>query len=177
MTVNWDDYVLYDPEVWGLHALMSRADARGVYKRLMEQRPYRIEQLRRLVEGNGVQLDFSEEGINRLDAWFVENLEAEANGYPTADWVSVIYDISIFLGEYLIKMHANLHWELFTWGKKNNAYQRHVIMGFSTEDPKYHTNFDPFGILAGYANRLIDNAEPKAGSYMTWLMVVTRKRA
>ena len=37
MTVNWDDYVLYDPDVWGLHALMSRADARGVYKRLMEQ--------------------------------------------------------------------------------------------------------------------------------------------
>jgi hypothetical protein len=59
----------------------------------------------------------------------------------------------------MIDHHANLHWEFFTWGKANVAFQRHVIMGFSTEDPKFpheHRNRPPCRDL-----RAPDHREPR----------------
>ena len=39
--------------------------------------------------------------------------------------------------------------------KTSVAYQRHVIMGFSTEDPKFHTNIDLDRSVAMYGHRII----------------------
>ncbi len=55
----------------------------------------------------------------------------------------------------MIERHPNLRWEFFTWGAKNVAYQRHVIMGFGSEDPKFHTNIDIDRNVATYGHRVV----------------------
>jgi hypothetical protein len=42
----------------------------------------------------------------------------------------------------MTERHPNLWWEFFTWGRKNVCHHQPVIMGFSTEDPKFKTNID-----------------------------------
>lgn len=56
----------------------------------------------------------------------------------------------------MIERHPNLRWELFTWGKTNVAFQRPVIMGFTTEDPKLHTNINIYRMVATYAHQIIE---------------------
>lgn len=55
----------------------------------------------------------------------------------------------------MIERNPNLRWEFFTWGKSNVAFQRHVIMGLGTEDPKFHTNIDIDQMVTAYAHRII----------------------
>jgi hypothetical protein len=56
----------------------------------------------------------------------------------------------------MIERHPNLHWEFFTWGKTNVAFQRHVIMGFETEDPKLRTNINIDRTVVTYAHQIIE---------------------
>ncbi|WP_375504204.1 hypothetical protein [uncultured Jatrophihabitans sp.] len=50
---------------------------------------------------------------------------------------------------------------MFTLGKKDVAYQKHVIVGFSTaENPKYNLDLDR--LVAGHGQRIIaDLPEPE----------------
>ncbi|HEX6443920.1 MAG TPA: hypothetical protein VF053_02450 [Streptosporangiales bacterium] len=85
------------------------------------------------------------------------------------DWYSVVNDIALFLGEVMIERHPHLRWEFHTWGKKNASYQRHVIMGFSTEDPRYHTNMDIDRGLAVYGQRIVSGEDVEVDIFWRWL--------
>lgn len=158
MTVDWDGYEPYDPGVAGPPNSLPRSEARQVFKRCMETKPVRLEMLSRLLKVNGVELGNSDAAIQDLNDWFVAHVEAdpEQPGRLLPGWYAVVHDVALFLGDVLIERHPNLHWEFFTWGKTNVAFQRHVIMGFSTEDPKFHTNINIDRMVATYAHQIIE---------------------
>ncbi len=158
MSIDWDGYESYDPGAAEPPRSLPRAEARQVFKRCMATKHARIELLGRLLKANGVELGRDDAAIQDLNDWFFANVEAdpEQPGRLAPEWYSVCHDIALFLGEVMIERHPNLHWEFFTWGKTNVAFQRHVIMGFSTEDPKFHTNIDIDRTVAGYAHQIIE---------------------
>ena len=162
MSMDWDGYEPYDAGIAAPLNTLPRAEARQAFKRGMETKPARIEMLRRLVKANGIELGTSDAAIQDLNDWFFTDIEpdAEAPGRPLVDWYSVIHDVALFLGEVMIERHPHLHWEFFTWGKRNVSFQRHVIMGMSTEDPKFRTNIDIYRMVSQYAHDIIDSRGP-----------------
>lgn len=158
MSIDWDGYELYDPGTAGPLNTLPRAEARQAFKRCMETKAARIEMLRRLLRANGVELAGEDTAVQDLNDWFYANVESdpEQPGRLLRGWYSVVHDVAVFLGDLMIERYPNLHWEFFTWGKTNVAFQRHVIMGFGTEDPKFHTNIDIDRSVATYVHRIIE---------------------
>lgn len=159
-TVDWGSgYEIYDPGVAGNPQLLPRAEARQAFKQCMQTKPTRLEMLRQLLEASGLELGTSDDDVQVLNDWFYAHVEADPEhpGRLLSEWYSVVHDVALFLGDVMIERHPNLRWEFFTWGKSNVAYQRHVIMGFSTEDPKFRTNIDIDRTVATYAHRIIEH--------------------
>ena len=158
MTIDWDGYEPYDPGTAEAPRALPRPSARQVFDRCMETRSSRIELLGRLLKANGVQLGTDDAAIQDLNDWFVANVEADPAqpGRLGSDWYSVAHDVALLLGEVMIERHQHLRWEFFTWGKTNVAFQRHVIMGFTTEDAKLHTNIDIDRMVATYAHQIVE---------------------
>lgn len=131
--------------------------------------------LRHLLEANGVELGSSDAEIQDLNDWFFAYVEPdpEQPGRLLPEWHSVAHDVALFLGDVMIERHPNLRWEFFTWGKTNVAFQRHVITGFSAEDPKLHTNIDIDRGVSTYAHRIVESR----GSVPTYGTVVVRGTA
>lgn len=170
MTIDWNEYEVYDPGVFGpLHEL-PRREARAAYQRLMDAGPERIEMLRRLTATNGVDLGTDDESIQRLNDWFRANVgeDAQQPGRLQPEWYSVVNDIALFFGAVLMERHPQLHWEFFTWGKRHVSYQRHTIMGFTRPSfPKEDLDIDM--LLAQYAHRIIAGQEDKHDAFLRWL--------
>lgn len=159
MTTDWCEYELYDAGVSTPLRATPRAEARRAFGRFMETKSGRVEMLRRLVKANGVELGADDAAIQDLNDWFYANVEAdpEQPGRLLPAWCSVVHDVAVFLGEVMIGRHPNLHWEFFTWGKINVAFQRPVIMGLGSEDPKHHTNIDIERLVSTYAHRIVES--------------------
>jgi hypothetical protein len=172
VATDWDAYQPYDAGVTEPLQTLSRAQARRVYERCMESKAERLGMLCRLLSSDGVNLTSTDSSIQDLNDWFLANLEADPQqpGRLGSVWYSVCHDIALFLGDVMIERHPNLRWEFFTWGKSNVSYQQHVIMGFSTEDPKFRTNFDVAGSILTYGYRIIESR----GSVATYGTVVVR---
>lgn len=156
--VDWSGYQPYDYRVAAPLSELPRAEARRAYDHLMASKPARIAMLGGLVAANGTSLDgFSDKAIQHLNDWFYRNVEPdpEQPGRLLPEWYSVVVDIALFLGDALIERHPHLHWEFFTWGRRNLAYQQPVIMGFRHEDPKHHTNIDLEPRVAAYGHRIV----------------------
>lgn len=178
MKMDWHDYELYVPVTRGLHSEMSRPDARAEYENLMANRPGRIAMLGALVAHDGVRLDGSDDSVQALNEWFVENVEEDtiARGLISGRWVSVAIDVSLYLGDLLIARHPNLRWELYTWGgKRADGYHQAVLMGFASEDPQWHTNLaiEPIVLAVGNAAIMGD----KSSSRFARLVQATSIRA
>jgi len=185
--MDWDSYEPYQPSTYGPLHEQTRAAATTEYKRLMSYKEARKAALVKLLHTNGIELDKSDEAIQRLDDWFKTSVEGEL--YETDPvtvrgveldigpqpklkpiWYSVVNDIGLFLGDVILERAPNLRWEFFTYGRRNLAYQRHVIMGFPTPNPKYNVDVDRYvatyghRVVAGESNRddlflyLIENA-------------------
>jgi hypothetical protein len=56
MSVNWDAYEIYHPDVFGPMNTLPRAEARRALNQRMAALPARIEMLRRLLAANEVEL-------------------------------------------------------------------------------------------------------------------------
>jgi hypothetical protein len=154
--MNWDDYEIYHPGVVGPLHTLPRAEARRAYDRVMAEKPARIEMLRRLLKANGIELSSTDDGIQELNDWFIANLEADPvnPGRLLPEWYSVVNDVALFLGDVILGRCPGLRWEFYTGGKRNVAYQRHVIMGFSrVRNPKLNVDIDRN--VATYAHRIV----------------------
>ncbi|MCL2780137.1 MAG: hypothetical protein FWD74_01360 [Actinomycetia bacterium] len=171
MSVDWSGYEPYPDVGLDLNEL-PRVEARQVYKRCMATKEERIEGLRALVRTGGVELDSSDRAVQALNDWFLADVRADPDrpGRMLPIWYSVAHDIGLFLGEVMIARHPGLRWEFFTWGKKSIDYQKHVIMGFGTENPKHHTSADPCGAVTGYGHQIII----RRGSVPTYGVVTVR---
>ena len=140
MSVNWADYEIFHPGVAGPLNTLPRAQARRAFDQLMNEKHNRVEMLRRLVKANGVDLSGSDDGLQNLNDWFRANVQADPGepGRLLPVWYSVVNDVALFLGDAMIERCPGLRWEFFTGGKKDAAYHRHVIMGFSqVANPKF----------------------------------------
>lgn len=156
MNVNWDGYVIYHPGTSAPPHALPRADARRGFAKRMEERPVRIEMLRRLLRANGVELADTDDGIQELNDWFRTSVEADPDnpGRLTPEWYSVANDVALFLGDVMLQRCPQLRWEFYTWGAKNVSYQKHVIMGFSqVPNPKYNIDIDRRVVT--YGHRLV----------------------
>lgn len=159
MSIDWDGYEPYDPGVSQPTRTLTRVEALRVFRHCMESKPARLEMLNRLLRASGVGLSSADSSIQDLNDWFLANVEESPDqpGRLLPIWYSVCHDVALFLGDVMIERHPNLRWELFTWGKSNVAFQRHVIMGFSSEDPKFHTNLDIDRTVSTYAHRVVES--------------------
>jgi len=122
----------------------------------MDAIPVRIGMLRRLLAANAVELRNTDEGLQDLNDWFSDNVEPDPQkpGRLLPDWYSVVNDVALFLGETMIERYPTLRWEFFTGGKKDVAYQRRVIMGF-TQVPNAKYNVDIDRNVAAYGHPII----------------------
>lgn len=155
MSIDWDDYEVYQPGRDRPPWERSRSEARSEFERLMAAKGERIEMLRRLLAANGVELDGSDRGVQALNDWLCRELEPDPNdpGAPRKLWFSVLNDIALFLGDVMIERVPGLKWRLFEHGRTNVAYHQPVIMGFDTLEPNY--NVDLRGVLGTYAHRIV----------------------
>jgi hypothetical protein len=153
--MNWDEYEIYDPGVFAPLNTLPRAEARAAFDKLMREKTQRIEILRRLMSANGVHLSRTDEGIQDLNDWFRATIEPDPAkpGRLLPDWYSVVNDIALFLGEVITERCPGLRWQFFTWGKKDVAYQHHVLMGFRVPNPKFNMDID--ARVAGYGHRIV----------------------
>lgn len=154
--IDWNGYKPFDPGVRGPLHQLPRAAARAAFDRLMAAKPDRIDALRRLLQANGVKLDDADAAVQGLDDWFRASVEADpANpGRLAPIWYSVVNDIALFLGELITRRHPQLRWVMFENGKKDAAYQRHVVVGFTkAPNPKYNVDIDMS--VATYAHRIV----------------------
>lgn len=161
--VDWNGYEVFDPGLDRPLAQLRREEARAAFDRLMAARDQRLAQLRRLATGNGVDLD-AVDGVQRLNDWFVASVQPapDGGGRLAKVWYSVVNDIGLFLGERAIAASGNkLRWEFFTAGKRDMAYQRHVLMGFAAPNRRY--NLDPDLLVGMYGHRLVrgENVDPE----------------
>ncbi|MEU4395901.1 hypothetical protein [Kribbella sp. NPDC023855] len=173
MSVNWDDYKPFDPGVSRpLHELTMR-EARAAFQRLMAAKSERIEELRRLLENNGVELSSSADGLQAINDWFrgeVEGNPAQSRLHPI--WYAVVNDIGLFLGDVMIERNPRLKWVMFDKGKRDIAFQRHVITGFEgVANPKY--NVDPDMLVATYGHRIIAGEGVQTDAFVTWVDAAT----
>lgn|GEM_PF-1860729 len=165
-------YQPYDPEIVGRVNDLPRSDARRAFDRCMNTKPFRLLTLAHLLLADDVILASDDKSVQALNDWFLAHLEADPDrpGQPLPIWYSIVHDIGLFLGDVIIARNINLRWEFFTWGKSNVAFQRHVIMGFTGEDFKLHTNIDIDRMVNAYAHGVVE----KRGSAPEYGTVIVR---
>lgn len=159
MIVDFGGYEPYQPKVPGLYRDLSRRDARNQYNDVMERREERIEQLAGLVGRNGVTFGRTDEALLALGEWYVTSVTPDQSDRSRLSpvWFAVSFDIALLLGEIMIQRVAGLRWEFYVWGKTDMAYQRHVIMGFHTPDPRM--NIDPQRVISVIGHRAMNGTE------------------
>ncbi|MFF1820703.1 hypothetical protein ACFVWG_25580 [Kribbella sp. NPDC058245] len=149
-------------------------EAQAAFQRLMAAKSERIDELRRLLENNGVELSSSSAGLQALNDWF----RSEVEGDPAVSrlrpiWYAVVNDIGLFLGDVMIEQNPHLKWVMFDKGKRDLAYQRHVIMGFKgVANPKY--NVDPDLLVGMYGHRIIAG-QGETDAFVSWIDGATAK--
>ena len=178
MTVDWDSYEIYDPGTHSTLDELSRADARKAYTRLMDAKSGRIEMLTALLRANGVVLNQSQEAIQALNDWFAGNVQPDPSesGRLLADWYSVVNDVALFLGDVIIARAPALRWEFYVWGgKRARSYQRHVIMGFPTENPKNRLSLDIDMAVAVLGQRRVLGLDDDPQAFQQWIERACRR--
>jgi hypothetical protein len=169
VAVQWDAYEVYDPGVSGLLEQLPRRDARRAFDKLMASREHRTGELRRLLGANGIELGADDGSIDVLDGWFVATVQGStADKRLDSTWYSVVNDIALFLGDVMIERSGGrLRWEFFTHGKRNLAYQQHVIMGFSrVKNPRYNVDIDY--LVSAYGIEALSDRS-LSGRFLLWL--------
>lgn len=158
--MNWDGYEPYVPPYDRPHAELTKSQARESYERLMKAVPERVERLRRLLHRNGIEIGDEDESVQELNDWFRANVEPNPDNPDRLRnlWYSVVNDVAVFLGNLVVARCPNLHWTLFTGGKRDVAFHKHVVMGFSkVANPRYNLDIDR--VVATYAYRIIEGQD------------------
>lgn len=163
MSVLWDGYEPYVPLQGGPLSEVPRREARAEFDRKMAAKGERIDELRRLLKQNDIDLGSTDEDIRALDDWFAAEVEPDGLGTGRLRnlWYAVVTDMGLFLGDVLIERAPGLHWELcVVGGKRNMHFQRHVVMGFQhVRDPRAYS-VDFALNIAGYGQGLVAGTVP-----------------
>ena len=154
--VDWAGYEPYVPPYAGPVYELTPKQARESFERAMAARPARIEQLRRLLEANGLVPGDDDESVQHLNDWFRNNVAPNPDDPSRLEnlWYAVVFDVGLFLGDVMVRRCPGLRWELFRSGRRDVAYQKHVIVGFTkVANPKYNVDIDR--VVATYGHQII----------------------
>ncbi|MFK0239387.1 hypothetical protein ACIQTX_00895 [Microbacterium sp. NPDC090281] len=155
----WETYTLNEAMPWWVLQDLPRREARAEFELTMQRKSGRIEILKKALAESGLVFDGRDASIQSVNDWFVEvmmPLPDAGNNAPDSRSRSICEDTALLLGDLMIERHPELRWDFFIWGKRNVAYHSHVIMGFSTEDPKWHSNLDLSRIIYGYGVQVLN---------------------
>ncbi len=144
--MQWGTYAIVRIPFPGMDDELARAEARANFEALMAQKAQRIQMLSDLLALNGIALTKDEAGVQELNDFFCDNVSEDPDR-PRAvlpEWLSVCFDVALFLGDLLIERHPQLRWDLHVWGKSNINYQHPVIVGFTNVGgaKNYSQSFD-----------------------------------
>jgi hypothetical protein len=173
VTVDWGEYQQFDPGVFGPLRELPRREARGAFNKLMAEKEERINALRDLLRRNGVELGSSDSSLQDLNDWFHAEVRADPEDPDSMrfPWYGVATDIGLHIGEVMVDRVPELRWEFFTGGKKDIAYQRAVIMGFSwVPNTKY--NVDPQRLVVTYGSRIVVGEDVEVDAFWRWVRSV-----
>lgn len=149
-------YNVFDPQVSRpLHEL-PRDEAKKAYDWFISSIPERITELRRLLQADGVELDFQERSLTLLHNWFFDVAKEEralGNVSPSPELFSVCNDVAVYISEMLRLTSNKLHWHFYAANSKAISYQRAVLKGFNVKNRDYHVDFDY--LICQYAFRII----------------------
>ena len=168
--MDWSDYDHYHPIVRGRPGEFGRADAIREYDHLMGSRRSRIAELTDLLARNGILLNDQDDSIAEVNRWFVANVTpyVENPNRPDPMWYAVIKDLSLFLGELIIKRNPGLSWGMAVWGGSlNPSFQRHVVVGFPPEG--MNIAFDTDLRLASYGVSIVRKQPFDDNQFVHWL--------
>ncbi|MGB1930527.1 MAG: hypothetical protein ACPIA2_17280 [Mariniblastus sp.] len=148
------NYALFDPKIERpLHEL-TRREATAAYEWFISQRDERIDILTQHARELGYELNGNIESVlENLHQLFIAEVHGEGKAEtPTAYVFSLCNDIALFISDRLILKAPQLHWGMFTAGKKDISYQRPVLQGFNVANKKFNVDIDY--VLCTYAYRL-----------------------
>ena len=174
MTVNWDGYEPYDPGPLGS---LPRRDARPAFDRLMASRWSRIAEVRALMVRNGVQLEADDRpALQTANDWFRAEVEPDPSRPERLRplWYAVVNDLALVVGEAVVARVPGVHWQFFTAGARDVAYQRHVLMGFS-KVPNTRYNFAVDLGRAIYGQRVIAGLPVEPDAFVKWVEAAAAK--
>jgi hypothetical protein len=151
------DYPPYTPPNWNSEA-QSAKDVSDEYKAyFLDNRNRRVETLRQFLAAFDVGLNLDDSGVQAVSAWFplyadllvdgLHHQEADdiwcAYHWFQAPWtnrligLNPIFDLGIYVGEYLLSRNSRLKW-LPVLGPERNSGANHPIFGQRCRRP-----FDP----------------------------------
>ena len=150
----WGDYEIFDPQVEHPLAEVTPAEARAHFKLVLETKEHRVQELRKLARAAGIELDGSEETLQRFNDWFAMYVKPDPDNpeHARGRWLSVCHDLSLFLADLIIAKHHHLQWKL-EGAKRDISYQRPVLVGFRNAHPTY--GVDLYFALTQYAGALV----------------------
>lgn len=157
----WNEYPLVVITPWSARAEMGRREAKALFERIIGERAYRVEGLRKLLEKFGVNLDFSYASLQSLNDWFIgaASSSPEHPSVPDDRTLSVCEDIALYLGEAMIMRDSSLRWELLTSRKSDPDYQSPAIVGFRNAPGWAHLALS--GQVCGYAIGVLEDRMSK----------------
>jgi hypothetical protein len=154
---------------------LTRKQARAEFDKLMSEKGTRIELLRDFLRANSVELRSSDDGVQELNDWFLREVEPSLDkpGRLKPIWYAVVNDIALFLGDVMIERNPGLKWEMYTKGKTNISYHRHVIMGFSkSPNPDYNVDIDR--VVGTVGHRVVGDLEVDPDLFVSALSSVEK---
>lgn len=175
MSIEWADYVIYDPGFSSLLGDLSKGAARTAFRELMGAKDERISQVTKLLRTNGVRAETDDAGLDEMSRWFRDNVEGEReSGRLVSRWYSVVNDLALLLGDEVIRRAPNLRWEMYDRGRRDLSFQRHVLVGFTgVANPGYRVDIDL--LLATHAHRVVAGIEGDLTPFRTWVQAAVEK--
>jgi len=149
-------YTVFDPGVSAPLHTLSRSEAEAHFDLFVGSIDERIKILQKLV-GDRLLLDFTRVSLVKLDVWYPKAVEPDERyqdeGRPSPETFSIANDLSMYIGETIIRNTSGLSWQLLIHHQKNVSYHRPVIMGWNVPNQEYNVDFDL--LLGQYAFRLV----------------------
>jgi len=157
VSVDWGDWSSFEGSPGRELGGLKPAAARRYFDALMAARPARRVALERLLERNHAPISIADDGLQRLNDWYGENVSG-ADGRLVARWYAVGLDVALYIADAMIARAPGLEWRMYTMRRQALSYQRPVLMGFTrVRDPDYH--IDPELVVTVHGHRLVTGLE------------------
>jgi hypothetical protein len=155
------DYPEYAPPHRG-KAKLKRAQAEENFDFFMSQRATRLAYLEEFLAGFSVPLKLEPEGLPPLDAWMLRyggflipprgfepigSLERYDPAWTGAHaGMNIIHDVSVFVGEYIVKFNPQARWALFVGDGTRSAremmgYYHPCLFGIHPHHPRFNDTY------------------------------------